>query len=198
MNASHRHGRSTPIAGTILAAALLSLLPATGVPACDCRCEMYAQTRQASSCSAQCSSVWSTLGCDTQAELAAGQWDAETQRYRASLAQLGIAGSMYDIQSTAFSAAPEARRGQMWADLDTLRGELAKEDMQELLEIRAQIEAGPTMDAETLRYKAALQQAGKSAEEVNGLVTLFSIGRPIVRQALWGGLKSSNAESHPP
>jgi len=44
-------------------------------------------------------------------------------------------------------------------------------------------------DAETLSYKAASQKAGESAEEVNGLLTLFSNGRPLVRHALWTDLK---------
>ena len=35
--------------------------------------------------------------------------DAETGRYQAELQQLGIGGSMFDIQSRAFAAAPNAR-----------------------------------------------------------------------------------------
>lgn len=118
-----------------------------------------------------------------------GDRDAETERYLAELQVLRIEGSMFDIQSRAFVAATPAKRAKMWADLETLKRELASEEMQELLAIRARVES-PEYDAETLSYKAALQQAGKSAEDVHGLVTLFSISRALVRQVLWDDLKS--------
>ncbi len=120
---------------------------------------------------------------------AVADWDAETERYTAELQLLRIEGSMFDIQSRAFAAATPDKRAKMWADLDIVRKELATEEMQELLKIRAQIES-PDYDAETLSYKATLQQAGKSADEVNGLVTLFSISRPQIRQVLWDDLKA--------
>ena len=120
---------------------------------------------------------------------AVGDRDAETERYTAELQLLRIEGSMFDIQSRAFAAATPDKRAKMWADLDIVRKELAKEEMQELLKIRAQIDS-PDYDAETLSYKATLQQAGKSADEVNGLVTLFSISRPQIRQVLWDDLKA--------
>ena len=75
----------------------------------------------------------------------------------------------------------------MWADLETVREELAKEEMQELLKIRAKTES-PEYDAETMSYKAALEQLGKSEVDVNGLVTLFSISKPRIRQVLWDDL----------
>ena len=120
---------------------------------------------------------------------AVGDWDAETERYTAELQLLRIEGSMFDIQSRAFAAATPDKRAKMWTDLDVVRKELAKEEMQELLKIRAQIDS-PDYDAATLNYKAALQQAGKSADEVHGLVTLFSTSSPLVRQAMWDDLKA--------
>ena len=118
------------------------------------------------------------------------QSDAETERYLAELQKIGIEGSMFDIQSRAFAAAAADKRVQMWQDLETTKELLATDEMAELLEIRAQIEATQEYDSETLRYKNALQQAGKSAEEVNGLVTLFSNGTPLVRQALLDDLNA--------
>ncbi len=96
---------------------------------------------------------------------------------------------MFDIESRAFAAATPDKRANMWADLEFVRQELAKEEMQELLKIRAQVDS-PDYDAETLSYKAALQRAGKSADDVHGLVTLFSISRPQIRQVLWDDLKA--------
>jgi hypothetical protein len=120
---------------------------------------------------------------------AMGDLDAETERFTAELRLLRIEGSMFDIESRAFAAATPDKRAKMWADLEFVRQELAKEEMQELLKIRAQVDS-PDYDAETLSYKAALQQAGKSADDVHGLVTLFSISRPQIRQVLWDDLKA--------
>jgi hypothetical protein len=120
---------------------------------------------------------------------AVGDPDAETERFTAELKLLRIEGSMFDIESRAFAAATPDKRAKMWADLEFVRQELAKEEMQELLKIRAQVDS-PDYDAETLSYKAALQQAGKSADDVHGLVTLFSISRPQIRQVLWDDLKT--------
>ena len=120
---------------------------------------------------------------------AIGDTDAETERYQAELQLLRIEGSMFDIQSRAFAAATPAKRAKMWADLEILKEELASEEMQELLKIRDQLES-PEYDVETLSYRAALQKAGKSAQDVNGLVTLFSISTPQIRQVLWDDLKA--------
>ena len=76
----------------------------------------------------------------------------------------------------------------MWADLERLREVLATDEMKELLEIRRQSESTPAYDAESLSYKAALEKAGKSPEEVNGLLSLFSMSQPRVRKALWDDL----------
>jgi hypothetical protein len=117
-----------------------------------------------------------------------GQLDDETRRYQAELGQLGIAGSMFDIQSRAFNGATANKRIQMWADLERLREVLATDEMKELLEIRRQSESTPVYDAESLSYKAALEKAGKSPEEVNGLLSLFSMSQPRVRKVLWDDL----------
>jgi hypothetical protein len=71
---------------------------------------------------------------------AVGDPGAETERYTAELQLLRIEGSMFDIQSRAFAAATPDKRAKMWADLDIVRKELAKVELQELLNIRAQID----------------------------------------------------------
>jgi hypothetical protein len=162
------------------------------IPQCDCRCEVYEQMREIPLCQTQCTDTWETMQCRVQTKslTETGEWDAETRRYQTELQLLGIKGSMYDIQSRAFAAALPNKRAKMWADLDTVREELASEEMQELLEIRAQNEATPDYDAETQSYKAALEQAGKSADEVHGLTTLFSNGNELMRSALWKDLEA--------
>ncbi len=166
------------VAGTVLAE----------TPTCDCRCELYEQMRQHTNCVSECSNAWKELKCATPAEQPDGQWDAETERYQAELQELGIEGSMQEIQLRAFVKAPPNERTELWGDLETLKAELAKDEMQELLKIRKQIEAGPSMDAETLNYKATLEKAGKTEAEVNGLVTLFSPSNARIRKALWDDL----------
>ena len=126
----------------------------------------------------------SSLGADDADETVSVQADVETLRYQGELQTLKIEGSMYDIQSRAFAAAAPGMRTKMWNDLELLKKELATDEFQELLAIRAQIEATPDYDAETLGYQSALEKAGKSEEEVKGLVTLFSNGNALMRTAL--------------
>ena len=126
----------------------------------------------------------SSLGADNVDETVSVQADVETLRYQGELQTLKIEGSMYDIQSRAFAAAAPGMRTKMWNDLELLKKELATDEFQELLAIRAQTEATPDYDAETLGYQSALEKAGKSEEEVKGLVTLFSNGNALMRKAL--------------
>ena len=129
----------------------------------------------------------SSLGTDGD-EPVSVQADEETLRYQGELQTLRIEGSMYDIQSRAFASAAPDMRAKMWNDLAILKKEMATEEFQELLAIRAQTEATPDYDAETLGYQSALEKAGKSEDEVNGLVTLFSNGNELMRKTLIDGL----------
>jgi hypothetical protein len=129
----------------------------------------------------------SSLGVDGD-EPVSVQSDKETLRYQGELQTLRIEGSMYDIQSRAFAVAAPDMRAKMWNDLEILKKELATDEFQELLAIRAQNEATPDYDTETLGYKSALEKAGKSEEEVKGLVTLFSNGNELMRKTLMDGL----------
>jgi hypothetical protein len=104
---------------------------------------------------------------------------------------LGIEGSMFEIQSKAFAQARPTMRAKMWHDLEIVRRELAKQGIQDIPQARKEAQAKPDHDAETTRYKTALEEAGKTAVEVNGLVTLFSISNAQIRQVLWDQLGGS-------
>jgi len=55
---------------------------------------------------------------------------------------------MFEIQKRAFERALPDKRAKMQADLETVKKELATDEMQELLKIGAQNEAVPSRDAE--------------------------------------------------
>ena len=132
---------------------------------------------------------WQSAQCAANAGKIMEQMDEEAACYVAELRALGLEGAMFDIQVRAFEGATPELRAKMWNDLEITKQQLATPEMQELLQIRKQMEATPDYDEETLRYKAALENAGKTDEEIHGLVTLFSISNERIREALWNSLK---------
>jgi hypothetical protein len=165
---------------------------AMSIPQCDCDCDAWPIEYDIPLCQGQCSPNWESLQCEAQAEAAVGGRDEETDRYVAELSALGVEGSNYDIQSQAFAAAGPERRTRMWADLDVLREVLAEQGAADLQQAKAQEKARstPDYDAETLRYKLALEEAGQPPEIVDGMVTVFAISTPQVRQVFWDDLNN--------
>lgn len=165
--------------------------PITGDQSCDCRCKAFSEEKEIPACQSKCGDWWQQAQCQAEAE-AANQQDAEAERYAAELASLGVEGSMYDIQIKAFNDAPPHLREKMWNDLEIVRQTLAEEDMKELHQARMQGPSDEGHDAETLSYKAALQAAGMTEAEVNGLVSLFSMSDERIREVLWTDLQKQN------
>ena len=163
-------------------------------PVCDCRCEFYEQMRSRPNCPLECSNTWERLDCASTVAPPTGQWDAETERYQAELEQLQIEGSMFEIQMRAFERALPDKRAKMWDDLETVKKALATDEMQELLKIRAQSQATLQYDAETLSFKAAMEKAGKTEAEVNGLVRVFSGSNALVRKAFMDDIQNQLAK----
>jgi hypothetical protein len=113
--------------------------------------------------------------------------DGETQRYRDGLQGLELEEN--EIMSLVYGfkiSSPEIRAG-IWEELEQTRNQLAEQDLStEIAKIEAeQAQRGSNFDAETLRYKAALEQAGYSPTEVDGLVEIFSPSPEMVRKVYW-------------
>jgi len=123
--------------------------------------------------------------------------DAETERYVAEMTALGVENITLEIQSQAFARATPDLRAKMWNDLEIVRQELAGRGVQSLPQTRAEAgtSAAQGFDEETLRYRAALERAGKSEVEIGGFLSIFSTAPPSLRQALWQALKGENGGS---
>jgi len=157
---------------------------------CDCRCEVYEQMRKIPLCQSQCGAAWQTAQCEVKKNATTEKDDAEAGRYAAELQSLGVAGSMYDIQMHAFRAGTPELRAKMWNDLEIVREALADEGLRDLHQARLGNKPSKDYDEETLRYKAALEAAGKSEVEVNGFVSMFWTAKEGMRQVLWDDLDS--------
>lgn len=161
---------------------------AASVQQCDCRCEVFEQMRQIPLCQQQCQVTWDKAQCEAKVEALSQQRDAEAARYAAELATIGLDQDMYDTQVQAFRDAPDHLRAKFWNDLEIIRQTLAEEGAETVQQARANNQPDQDLDAETLRYKAALEAAGMSQAEVHGLVTLFSISDENTRRVLWDAL----------
>jgi len=109
---------------------------------------------------------------NTEADL--GELDPETQRYQAEVRQLDVRKNIWQSWVYAFKISPPEIRAKLWDELEQVK----QQPDSDLPAIIADIEAekaeraarASDYDEETLRYKAALQDAGYSQVEVDGLV----------------------------
>ncbi len=138
-------------------------------------------------CSSECDSKWKKWQCGPYLETGIGPLDTETQRYQAELQQLGLAENEVMPMVYVFKTSSAELRAGQWEDLENLRSQQAGLNLAaEIAEIEAEQAArGSHYDAETLRYKAALQRAGYSQAEVDGLTEIFSPAPEVVRKIYW-------------
>ena len=75
-----------------------------------------------------------------------------------------------------FQTSPPEARARLLQDLSKHRKQRAEsKSFPESAELQAeQTQGGSNYDAQTLRFKAALEQAGYSAAEVSGMVDIFA------------------------
>jgi len=126
------------------------------------------------------------------AEAVLGELDPETQRYQAEVRQLDVQKNVWQSWVYAFKISPPEIRAKLWDELEQVK----QQPGPDLPAIIADIEAekaeraarASDYDEETLRYKAALEDAGYSQVEVDGLVEIFAPAIPVVRQAYWNAV----------
>jgi len=126
------------------------------------------------------------------AESDLGELDPETQRYQAEVRQLDVRKNIWQSWVYAFKISSPEIRAELWDELEQVK----QQPDPDLSAIIADIEAENAeraartsdYDEETLRYKAALEDAGYSQVEVDGLVKIFAPAIPIVRQAYWNAV----------
>jgi hypothetical protein len=184
----------------VVVAALLLTLPGQGSleaqARCNCDCNSWQQADETPDCRSECDSEWKKWQCGPYLETGIGPLDTETQRYQAELQQLGLAENEVMPMVYAFKISSADLRAGQWEDLENLRDQQAGQNLAaEVAEIEAEQAArGGNYDAETQRYQAALEQAGYSQAEVNGLTEIFSPAPEVVRQVYWNEVNKKLSE----
>ena len=118
--------------------------------------------------------------------------DAETQKFEAELQQFELRENIVASFVYAFQISSPEQRTDLWQQLE--------QDKAEAVELRQQQEADALdrqsqppgdYDAETLRYKAAVEKLDLPADVVDDLVEMFQSNDAPFRETLWERVKES-------
>jgi hypothetical protein len=165
---------------------------------CSCTCADYLDEKGMPLCQAQCDSGWEERQCAASAMPEIGDKDAETLRFEAELQDLSkqsryeTADNVIASQVYVFSiSSPELRQG-LWEDLENARLALAEQDQADADDAES-LQNMPTddLDAETLRYKAAVEQLNLPPGMVEDLVEMFQANDAEFRKTLWQRVEES-------
>ena len=142
---------------------------------CSCTCADYLVEKDAQECQARCTTGWEERQCAVSAMPEMEGKDAETQRFEAEIRKRSqsmryplqenvIASQVFIFQASA----PEYRQA-IWEELEKNTSQLAEQQQKEAADAE-QLQTMPTheMDAETLRYKAAIEQLNLPPAEIKG------------------------------
>ena len=163
---------------------------------CDCDCERWEYTQSLPRCGEICDAKWESWSCGPYLQTGLGELDAETERYQAEVQQLGVPENVWKPWVAAFRASSPGIRAGLWEELEAHRGEAPPTaDIDEQLqaieaenaERRARLDAA---DSETQRYRDALERAGYTQAEIDGMVEVFNISPEAVRQAFWADVNA--------
>lgn len=163
--------------------------PAMG-SGCDCDCRAWELIQALPGCRDECDPKWKTWKCGPYLETGLGELDAETQRYQAEVRQLDLPDNVQNTWVYGFKISPPQIRARIWDELERYQQQQAEQDLPGTLaavqaEQAEQAARRSNYDAETLRYQAALERAGYSQVEVDGLVAIFAPAVDVVRQVYW-------------
>jgi hypothetical protein len=118
-----------------------------------------------------------------------GKLDAETRRFQTEVAQLDVRDNVRRTWVYAFKISTPENRANIWQELEQARQQPDADLSAIIAEAaaeRAERDArADDYDEETRRYKAALERAGYTSAEVDGLVEIFAPSAPVIRQVYW-------------
>ena len=159
---------------------------------CSCTCADYIVEKDVQVCQARCTTGWEERECAVSAMPEMEGKDDETQRFEAELRTSSqsmryplqenvIASQVYIFQASA----PELRQA-MWEELEKNISQVAEQQQEEAADAE-QLQAMPTdeMDAETLRYKATVEQLNLPPAAIKDLVEMFQANDAAMRELLW-------------
>lgn len=126
------------------------------------------------------------------------QKDAETMRFEAELRDSSrmmrypLQESVIDSQVYIFQASAPEQRQALWDGLEEGKKILAQQQEKEAADAESlQNMQTDGLDAETLRYKAAVEQLDLPPGMVEDLVEMFQANDAAMRETLWQRVKES-------
>lgn len=166
---------------------------------CSCICADYLDEKGTPICQEQCDSGWKERQCAASAMPEIAEKDAETLRFEAELQSLSrqsryeTAENVIASQVYIFSiSSPELRQG-LWEDLENARLALVEQEQADADDAE-RLQNMPTddLDAETLDYKAAVEQLNLPPGVVEDLVEMFQANDAEFRKTLWQRVEESS------
>jgi len=165
---------------------------------CSCTCANYLDEKDIPECQSQCYTGWEERQCAVSAMPEIAEKDAETLRFESELRQLSetmryplqenvIASQVYTFQISE----PEQRQA-LWQALENNKSQLAGQQEKEAADAEdLQNKTTEGMDAETLRYKAAVEQLNLPPGAIEDLVEMFQSNDATMREMLWQRVQES-------
>jgi hypothetical protein len=159
---------------------------------CSCTCADYLEEKDVQECQAQCSTGWEERECAVSAMPETGEKDAETARFEAELRNLSQQ-SRYQTQENViasqvyiFQLSKPEQRQALWEDLENGKQQLVEQQETDAKNAES-LQSMPTeeLDAETLRYKAAVGQLNLPPDAIEDLVEMFQANDAAMREVLW-------------
>jgi hypothetical protein len=118
--------------------------------------------------------------------------DAETQKFEAELRQFELRQNIVASFVYAFQISSPEQRTDLWQQLEQDKAEaveLRRQQEADALDVQPQPPGG--YDAETLRYKVAVEKLDLPADVVDDLVEMFQANDAPFRETLWERVKES-------
>ena len=165
---------------------------------CSCTCADFLGEKDVQACQSQCNTGWEERECAVSAMPETGDKDAETVRFEAELQNLSQQ-SRYQTQESViasqvyiFQISEPGQRQALWEDLENGKQQLVEQQETEANDAES-LQSMPTedLDAETLRYKAAIEQLNLPPDAIQDLVEMFQANDAAFRKTLWQRVEES-------
>lgn len=118
--------------------------------------------------------------------------DAETLRFEAELQQFEIRENVVASFVYAFQISASEQRAELWQQLENDKAEAGElKRQQDAAALETQSHPPCVYDAETLRYKAAVERLDLPADALEDLVEMFQSNDAPFRETLWERVKQS-------
>lgn len=121
--------------------------------------------------------------------------DTEALRFENELRQLELQENVIASFAYGFQVGSPEQRAQLWKELEKDKAEAGKHANQQKTRVNVnQAPPSAMYDAETLRYKAAVESLALPPDVVDDLVKMFHSNADAFRQTLWQRVKENKSK----